>query len=141
MSDILYLTWRHLVFNRGRIGLLVVLVSLVAVLPLSLNLLFADSAGGSAREASAAGAWWHAAVGIAVAISSLVTVLALALELRSRRAEIEVLAGIGCSGARIRALLALEVLLVGLAAGALAAVALTLMHVFADDLLQLAPIL
>ncbi|MDJ0891007.1 MAG: hypothetical protein QNK18_07395 [Gammaproteobacteria bacterium] len=141
MSDILYLTWQHLIFNRGRIGLLVVLVTLVAVLPLSLNLLFADLVGGSASAASANGSLWHAAVGIAVAISSLVTVLALALELRSRRAEIEVLARIGCSGARIWALLVLEVLLVGLAAGALVAVALALVHVFSDDLLNLAPIL
>lgn len=135
MRDLLYLTWRHMMFNRARIALLVVLIALVAALPMALNVLpgeppvglsaqssvpgAAPATGGDPREYNSVLNTLFAVVGV---VSVTVIVLALALGLGPRRDERGILVRIGCSPGRIKALLALEVFFISLASGVLVAI-------------------
>ena len=128
MKDVLFLTWRHIVFNRGRVGLLVALITLAAVLPVTLEMLLdelltsigteshpAGAAHGTACDPTLFGPVLDSLVTVTAVVSLILITLALGLGPRLRNAEMGVLARIGASPARLRSLLAFEVVLIGFA--------------------------
>ncbi len=153
MNDTLFLTWRYITFNRGRIALLVALVTLAAVLPLLLYLLLPDLPGyleseahsastpagahGTGRDPAVGASVLDAVVVIVGATSLLIMTVALALARRFRRAEMDILGSLGCSRARIRTLLTLEMLFLVLASGVFVAGALGVVHAVSDELVRL----
>ncbi len=152
MNDTLFLTWRYMAFNRGQIALLVALVTLAAVLPLLLYLLLPDLLGHLGSEAhpastpaAAHGIGPDPAMGVSVTdavvvmvgtTSLLIMTVALALARRFRRAEMGILGGLGCSRARVRILLTLEMLFVVLASSVIVAVSLGFAHGASGELVR-----
>lgn len=150
MNDSFFLTWRYITFNRGRIGLLVALVTLAVALPLLLHLLFPDLIGYLGSEiqpaptsAAVRGTDGGPAMGASVldavvvivgTTSLLIMTLALNLARRFRRVEMGILGSIGCSRARIRTLIALEMLFIVLASSVFVAVILGGVHGASDEL-------
>ena len=124
MNDTLFLTWQYVKFNRGRLSVVVALVTLAALLPLALGLFAkealqhfrgddrsvpaAQSFGGVENDLAGVGNMLSTMVAGA-AIASLIVILGvLALSVGTRRAELRTLSRLGCSSMRVGALLILE---------------------------------
>ena len=150
MKDLFFLTWRHLVFNRGRVGLVVTLVTLAAVLPVSLKLLLDEFLTSIGTESRSSGAAYGAVseptlcssvldslVTLTAVISIILIAFALVLAMRLRKVETDVLARIGASTARLRALLVFETMLIGSAGFVLAALVLALVDGVSSELVRL----